>query len=62
MISGRIMKQMMLQSCFVYKGNKTDGTHLVFYKAFHLVAHDMLRNKINMAHTEVIKTWASERS
>lgn len=39
------MEQMMLQSCFVYKGNKTDGTHLVFYKAFHLVAHDVLIKK-----------------
>lgn len=45
MISGRIMMQMMLQSCFVYKGNKTDGTDLIFYKAFHLVAHDMLLKK-----------------
>lgn len=39
------MKQMIQQTCFVYKGNKTDGTHLVFYKAFHLVAHDMLIKK-----------------
>lgn len=45
MISGGIVKQMVQQPCFVYKRNKIDGTYLVFYKAFHLVAHDTLIKK-----------------
>lgn len=51
MVSGRKMKKMIQQSHFVYSGNKMDGTHLGFYKAFHLLAYDMLIKKYNQHGT-----------